>query len=54
MLLPEEATHQRPSCLAKHRAMDDKRLRRMVRRRSVDQVDGVRATAPENYLDGGK
>jgi hypothetical protein len=42
MLLPEEATQRRPSCLAKHRAMGDKRLGRMVRPRSVDQADGVR------------
>jgi hypothetical protein len=42
MLLPEEATQRRPSCLAKHRAMDDKRLGRVVCPRSVDQADDVR------------
>jgi hypothetical protein len=50
MLLPEEATQRRPSCLAKHRAMDDKRLGRMVRPGSVDQADDVRETFVHGLL----
>jgi hypothetical protein len=53
MMLPEEATQQRPSCLAKHRAVDDKRTRRMVRPRSVDQADDVRVGDDNGDVDGG-
>jgi hypothetical protein len=42
MVLPEEATQRRPSCLAMHYEMDEKRLGRMVRPQSVDQGDDVR------------
>jgi hypothetical protein len=53
MLLIEVATQRRPSCLAKHGAMDDKLLRRMVHPRSVDQADGVRVGDDDGDVDGG-
>jgi hypothetical protein len=53
MLMLEEATQRRPSCLAKHRAMDDKRLGMVVRPRSVDQADSVRGGDDDGDVDGG-
>jgi hypothetical protein len=39
MLLPEEAMQRRPSCLAKHRAMDDKRHMRCVDEEALNKDD---------------
>jgi hypothetical protein len=53
MLLPKEATQRQPSCLAKHRVMNNQRrcLGRVVRSRSVDQADNVRGG--DDDVDGG-
>ncbi|PWZ41227.1 hypothetical protein Zm00014a_013962 [Zea mays] len=53
MLLPEEAMQRWPSCLAKHRAMDDKHLGRVVRPRSIDQADGVHGGDDDGDVNGG-
>jgi hypothetical protein len=53
MLLLEKATQQQPSCLAKYLTMDDICLGRVVRPRSVDQVDGVRGGDDDGDVDGG-
>jgi hypothetical protein len=53
MLLPKEATQWQPSFLAKHHAKDNRRLRRVVHSRSVDQAYDMRGGDDDGDVDGG-